>query len=209
MPTKMKTDKMAETLTPLVTRVANDEELRAHAKTALDSAKTIYAKIQADGPRKAATSQGRERRVHEGRRRAQGRGRPGCPRSRSKKSHKFAQAPDRRRDRGRRGDRASRRCCRRTRTSSTTSREMGDVSREAAEAAIDVLLQERREFPPPPEFVCPGGRLGSRRLRAGRGRPRRVLARRRRASLLDWHQRADRRGSSGTRRTARGSPTAS
>jgi len=56
MPTKMKTDKMAETLTPLVTRVANDEELRAHAKTALDSAKTIYAKIQEDGPRKAATS---------------------------------------------------------------------------------------------------------------------------------------------------------
>ena len=56
MPTKMKTDKMAETLTPIVTRVANDEELRAHAKTALDSAKTIYAKIQADGARKAATS---------------------------------------------------------------------------------------------------------------------------------------------------------
>lgn len=56
MPTKMRTDKMAETLTPIVTRVANDEELRAHAKTALDSAKTIYAKIQADGPRKAATS---------------------------------------------------------------------------------------------------------------------------------------------------------
>jgi acetyl-CoA synthetase len=30
---------------------------------------------------------------------------------------------------------------------------MGDVSREAAEVAIDVLLQERREFPPPREFV--------------------------------------------------------
>src|SRR6476469_2102394 len=56
MPTKMKTDKMAETLTPIVTRGANDEELRAHAKTALDSAKTIYARIQADEPRKAATS---------------------------------------------------------------------------------------------------------------------------------------------------------
>jgi hypothetical protein len=52
----MKADKMAETLSPLVTRVANDEELRAHAKTALDSAKTIYAKIQAEGPRKAATN---------------------------------------------------------------------------------------------------------------------------------------------------------
>jgi hypothetical protein len=52
----MRTDKMAETLTPIVTRVANDEELRAHAMTALDSAKVIYAKMQADGPRKAATS---------------------------------------------------------------------------------------------------------------------------------------------------------
>ena len=51
MPTKMKTDKMAETLTPIVTRMANDEELRAHAKTALVSAKNNYAKIQADGPR--------------------------------------------------------------------------------------------------------------------------------------------------------------
>ena len=30
---------------------------------------------------------------------------------------------------------------------------MGDGSRAAAEAAIDVLLQERREFPPPAEFV--------------------------------------------------------
>jgi len=30
---------------------------------------------------------------------------------------------------------------------------MSDTSREAAEAAIDVLLQERREFPPPAEFV--------------------------------------------------------
>jgi hypothetical protein len=56
VPTKMKADKMAETLSPLVTRVANDEELRAHAKTALDSAKTIYAKIQSEGPRKAATN---------------------------------------------------------------------------------------------------------------------------------------------------------
>ena len=30
---------------------------------------------------------------------------------------------------------------------------MGDVGREAAEVSIDVLLQERREFPPPREFV--------------------------------------------------------
>lgn len=56
MQTKLKTDKMADALSPLVTRVAQDDELRAHAKTALDSAKTIYAKIQADGARKAATS---------------------------------------------------------------------------------------------------------------------------------------------------------
>jgi hypothetical protein len=54
VPTKLKTDKVADAITPLVTRVANDEELRAHAKTALDSARTIYSRVQADGPRKAA-----------------------------------------------------------------------------------------------------------------------------------------------------------
>src|SRR5436305_15293451 len=56
MPTKIRTDKVADSLSPLVTRVAQDEELRAHAKTALDSAKTIYSKVQSDGARKAATS---------------------------------------------------------------------------------------------------------------------------------------------------------
>ena len=56
MPTKMRTDKVAESLSPLVTRVTQDDELRAHAKTALDSARAIYTKIQADGPRKAATN---------------------------------------------------------------------------------------------------------------------------------------------------------
>lgn len=56
MPTKIRTDKVADSLTPLVTRVTQDEELRAHAKTALDSAKTIYSKVQSDGPRKAATN---------------------------------------------------------------------------------------------------------------------------------------------------------
>ncbi len=50
---KLRTDKVAD-LTPLVTRIAQDEELRAHAKTALDSARTIYAKIQSEGPRSAA-----------------------------------------------------------------------------------------------------------------------------------------------------------
>ena len=54
MQTKLRTDRMAETVTPLVTRIANDEELRAHAKTALDSARTIYQRIQADGARTAA-----------------------------------------------------------------------------------------------------------------------------------------------------------
>src|SRR4249920_2574233 len=56
MHTKMRTDKVAESLSPLVTRVTQDDELRAHAKTALDSARAIYTKIQADGPRKAATN---------------------------------------------------------------------------------------------------------------------------------------------------------
>jgi hypothetical protein len=56
MPTKIRTDKVADSLSPLVTRVAQDEELRAHAKTALDSAKAVYSKVQSDGPRKAATN---------------------------------------------------------------------------------------------------------------------------------------------------------
>jgi hypothetical protein len=56
MTTKIRRDKVAESISPIVTRVTQDEELRAHAKTALDSAKAIYSKIQADGPRKAATS---------------------------------------------------------------------------------------------------------------------------------------------------------
>jgi hypothetical protein len=56
MPTKIRADKVADSISPLVTRVAQDEELRAHAKTALDSAKAIYSKVQSDGPRKAATN---------------------------------------------------------------------------------------------------------------------------------------------------------
>ncbi len=56
MPTKLRTDKVADSISPLVTRVTQDDELRAHAKTALDSAKAIYARVQADGPRKAATN---------------------------------------------------------------------------------------------------------------------------------------------------------
>ena len=85
---------------------------------------------------------------------------------------------------------------------------MGDVSREAAEVAIDVLLQERREFPPPREFV-------SQAVVSDPGVYERAEADLdgfwldQTRSLLDWHTRADRRGSTGTRRTARGSQTAS
>lgn len=56
MASKLRTDKVAETITPLVSRVAGDEELRAQARSALDSARTIYSKVQSDGPRKAAGS---------------------------------------------------------------------------------------------------------------------------------------------------------
>jgi hypothetical protein len=55
VPTKLRTDKVAEAITPLVNRVANDPELREHAKRALDSARTVYEKVQADGPKKAAS----------------------------------------------------------------------------------------------------------------------------------------------------------
>lgn len=54
MQTKLRKDKVAETVSPLVSRIASDDELRAHAKTALDSARSIYQKIQSDGPRDAA-----------------------------------------------------------------------------------------------------------------------------------------------------------
>jgi hypothetical protein len=52
----MRTDKVAEAIAPLVTKVANDPELREHAKRALDSAKTVYDKVQSDGARKAAAN---------------------------------------------------------------------------------------------------------------------------------------------------------
>ena len=37
-----------------VTRMAQDQELRDHARNALDSIMAVYAKVQEDGPRKAA-----------------------------------------------------------------------------------------------------------------------------------------------------------
>ena len=42
MPTKIKTDKVAETITPLAQKVAQDPELREHAKNIAESAKKIY-----------------------------------------------------------------------------------------------------------------------------------------------------------------------
>ena len=54
MPSKLKTDKVAEAVTPIVTRVANDPELREHALRALDSARTVYGRVQRDGARNAA-----------------------------------------------------------------------------------------------------------------------------------------------------------
>ena len=54
MQTKLRSDRMAETITPMMNRIAEDEELRAHVKTALDSARKVYKKIQEDGPRRAA-----------------------------------------------------------------------------------------------------------------------------------------------------------
>ena len=55
MQTKLRSDRMAEVITPMVNRIAEDEELRAHVKTALDSARTVYKKVQEEGARRAAT----------------------------------------------------------------------------------------------------------------------------------------------------------
>jgi len=59
--TKLNTDKVADAITPLVTKVANDPELREHAKTVFDSARTVYLKVQAEGPRDAVS----DKRVHD------------------------------------------------------------------------------------------------------------------------------------------------
>ena len=47
MPAKLKTDKVADAITPIATKVAKDPELRETAKSVLD-------RVQADGPRSAA-----------------------------------------------------------------------------------------------------------------------------------------------------------
>lgn len=61
MATKLNTDKVADAITPLVTKVANDPELREHAKTVFDSARTVYLKVQSEGPRDAVS----DKRVHD------------------------------------------------------------------------------------------------------------------------------------------------
>ena len=55
MPAKLRTDQIADAITPIATRVAKDPELREHAKAVLDSAKAVIEKVQADGARSAAT----------------------------------------------------------------------------------------------------------------------------------------------------------
>jgi hypothetical protein len=55
VPAKLRTDKVADAITPIATRVARDPELREHAKAVLDSAKAVLDKVQADGARSAAT----------------------------------------------------------------------------------------------------------------------------------------------------------
>ena len=55
MPAKLRTDKVADAITPIATRVARDPELREHAKAVLDSARAVLDKVQADGARSAAS----------------------------------------------------------------------------------------------------------------------------------------------------------
>ncbi len=54
MPAKLRTDKVADAITPIATRVAKDPELREHAKAVLDSAKAVLDKVQHEGARSAA-----------------------------------------------------------------------------------------------------------------------------------------------------------
>jgi preprotein translocase subunit Sss1 len=54
VPAKLNTDKIADTITPIATRVASDPEVRDAAKSVLDSAKTVLEKVQANGAKSAA-----------------------------------------------------------------------------------------------------------------------------------------------------------
>jgi hypothetical protein len=55
VPAKLRTDKVADAITPIATRVARDPERREHAKAVLDSARAVLDKVQADGARSAAS----------------------------------------------------------------------------------------------------------------------------------------------------------
>jgi hypothetical protein len=56
VPAKLRTDKVADAITPIATRVAKDPELREHARAVLDSAKAVLDKVQNDGARSAAAN---------------------------------------------------------------------------------------------------------------------------------------------------------
>jgi len=54
VPAKLRTDQIADAITPIATRVAQDPEMREHAKNVLDSARAVIEKVQSDGARSAA-----------------------------------------------------------------------------------------------------------------------------------------------------------
>jgi hypothetical protein len=54
VPAKLRTDKVADAITPIASRVAKDPELREHARAVLDSAKAVLDKVQHEGARSAA-----------------------------------------------------------------------------------------------------------------------------------------------------------
>jgi hypothetical protein len=56
VPAKLQTDKVADAITPLATRMARDPEIREHVMAALDSAKKVLDKVQAEGARSAASN---------------------------------------------------------------------------------------------------------------------------------------------------------
>ena len=56
MPAKLRTDNIADAITPLATRMARDPEIREHAMAVLDSAKTVIEKVQREGARSAANA---------------------------------------------------------------------------------------------------------------------------------------------------------
>jgi hypothetical protein len=56
VPAKLRTDKVADAITPLATKMARDPEIREHAMAALDSAKAVLEKVQREGARSAASN---------------------------------------------------------------------------------------------------------------------------------------------------------